>query len=279
MIYNSIKNEEFNILSKFINNISLNNKSIFKKSILNKKLSLYIYNVKKLKFWMKKKTSNKNSLLKKKFRFKFKFFKSLNSKVSFNWKILSKKNLKAKAKSKNNTIKYLRIISKKLKKTNASYNGSNYLNMHFLYQDFFINKLINLVLLKNGCKYKAFSIFHNVLILLKKITNISPVRLIKSILKIDKMVVTYYTKKTRYKLKRIPKLNTKKNLYLKYLVLIKNTLSSLKINKHYHTSEKLAYVIISNLLTANANWKKLIRDNIQTSQLYDQKRLLLYKKY
>jgi len=306
--YNFNKKEQINsnsLTSKYLKNLKF--KIFLKKAALKKKLKLSYYNSRKyLKKYKKKIRIKKKNIRKKEKKKKKKTYIYLNSKKRLFLKknkkqllikkknkkpllikkknkkqLLIKKKIKKQLliKKKNKYNKLIGLVYKKFKKKYKSYNDSYINNLHILYQDSFINKFINVLLLKKGKRYNAFKIFLQSLLILKKITCISPIRIIKSLLRVKRMIITFYSKRRGSKLIKIPKINSKKNLYLKYLFHMKKSLLNLSVLKHYSASEKLAYLILFNLLKLNNMWKKLISDNLKATQLYEHKRLLLYKKY
>lgn len=158
---------------------------------------------------------------------------------------------------------------------NLQYN--TYLNLHFLYQDYALNKFINIVLLRKGKKQKAFNILLLSLKLLKTLTNISPFRIFKSLLKPEKLLLTHFVKTRGSRILNIPQLSYKKTRYESYFFFLKNQLKNISVEKQFLTHQKLAYLVVTNLLSKNKDWFDLIEKNAKSFHTF--KRFLQFKNY
>jgi hypothetical protein len=154
---------------------------------------------------------------------------------------------------------------------------NTYINMHLLHQDTSIKAFLNTILLHHGKKTKYFNIFFRILKSLKYITGISPIRIIKALLKPQKLLLTNLVKSRGRRVLNIPKILYKKIKYSKYLFFFKKSIKNLYIEKHFTIEQKITYLILKELLSKNKEWLYLIKSNAQL--VYKNKRFLNFKKY
>lgn len=119
--------------------------------------------------------------------------------------------------------------------------------LYFLYQDIHIKKFINF-LIKKGKKFKALQIFYNVLTILKEITSISPIYIIKSIFASNQKMFFFDSKEIKKKTKiKILFYKWKKRAMTPYHSFFAE-LKDLYITDYISISEKIAYLLITNLI-------------------------------
>ena len=156
---------------------------------------------------------------------------------------------------------------------NTIYN--TYLNIHFLQQDFFLNKFINTVLLSKGEKHKAFNILIRSFKILKTITNISPIRIFKSLLKPEKLFFVHFIRIKGDKVLEIPKISDRKLRYEKYFSYLKSSLKNMEIDKQFSIDQKLSYLVLNEVLSKNKDWIKFI--NLNASSFYPLKKKFMLR--
>lgn len=219
-----------------------------------------IHKLKKIKFIYK---LYKKKIKLKKPKFKFKKFKKKK------WWY----NKKTRRKQRNKPRLVLNSEFSKLKINKYS----TYLNLHVIHQDLSIQSFINTVLLKNGEKSKYFNIFLKTLTYLKEVTGISPLRIIKALLKPERLLLVHLTKSQGRRIFNVPKMIYRKIRYGKFLFFLKNNIKTLQIEKFFTLEQKLAYIILNELLSKNKEWADLIKTNADL--VYKNKRFLFSKKY
>lgn len=248
-----------------MNFISKNNNYDYLKKFKNKKTKFLNFS--------KLNALKKNKFILKLYKKRIKLIKSIN----FNYKKRKKKkwwyNKKTKRRHK---IKPRLVLNSELSKLKKNkYN--TYLNLHLLHQDSSIKSFINTVLLRDGKKTKYLNLFIKVLIYLKEITGISPIRIVKSLLKPERLLLMHFIKSKGRRIFNVPKMIYKKIRYEKFLFFLKKNIKSLQIEKKFTLEQKLVYIILNELISKNKEWNDLIKTNADL--VYKNKRFLFFKKY
>jgi hypothetical protein len=125
------------------------------------------------------------------------------------------------------------------------------LNLHIIHQDHSIKSFVNTILLRDGKKSKYFNMFIKILAYLKEITGISPIRIIKALLKPERLLLMHFIKTKGRRIFNVPKMVYKKIRYDNFLFFFKKNIKGLQIEKKFTIEQKLVYMILNELISKN----------------------------